>query len=60
MMSLYFVNKSLLSERNSTRCVLALAIGSKLDGLVIEPNVPLRGTNSKSSTIKEKAAAIFG
>ena len=39
---------------------LSLAIGSKLDGLVIEPNVPPNGTKSKSSIIKEKAAAISG
>ena len=60
MMCSYLCYKSVLSDKNSARCVLALAIGSKFDGLVIEPKVPPRGTNKYFSIMKENAAAISG
>ena len=37
--------KSLLSDKNCAKCILALAIGSELAGLVMDPNVPPIGIN---------------
>ena len=60
MICLYFSNRSLLSDKWCARWTLALAIGSKFGGLVIEPKVPPNGINKKFSIMKEKAAATSG
>ena len=56
----YFSSKSVLSDKNSARCVLALAIGTKFDGLVTAPNVPPNGMNRNFDIMNEKAVAISG
>ena len=45
MMCLYSSYRSLLSDKNSAKYILALAIGSKFAGLVIYPIVPPMGIN---------------
>ena len=60
IISWYLHDKSLLSGGYSARWTLALAIGSKCDGLEIEPKVPPNGMNKNCSIMKEKAEAISG
>ena len=60
MMCSYFYNRSLLCESASAKCVLALAIGSKFAGLVIDPNAPPKGIYNRLEMMKEKADAISG
>ena len=56
----YFSSKSVLSDKNSARCVLALAIRSKFDGLVTDPKVPPKGMKRNFAIMNEKAVAISG
>ena len=55
MIWLYFGSKSLLDDKCLAKWTLALTIGSKLAGLVIDPKVPPKGMNNNSEIINEKA-----
>ena len=60
MIWLYFGSKSRLVDKCWARWTLALAIGSKLGGLVIAQNVPPKGINRNCEITKEKADATSG
>ena len=60
MIFLCFSKRSLLEDKKCARCTLALAKGSKLLGLVPEPNVAPNATYKIFSIINEKAEAISG
>ena len=60
MICLYLCNRSLLEDKYLANCVWALVIGLKMEGVVIDPNVPPSEIDNKCWMVKEKADTTSG